>query len=91
MSAESISSHPVVFLHGVGGSARAWTPQLASFSAAGLGTVALDLPGSGHLPNLEAPARFDAAVLDFLRGVSSPSRSSAANGVVGTRPDRGHA
>jgi pimeloyl-ACP methyl ester carboxylesterase len=25
------------------------------------------LPGVGHLPNLEAPARFDAVILDFLR------------------------
>jgi 3-oxoadipate enol-lactonase len=25
------------------------------------------LPDVGHLPNLEAPAKFDAVVLDFLR------------------------
>ena len=38
---------PVVFIHGIGGSARVWTPQLASFDAAGLAPVALDLPGFG--------------------------------------------
>jgi 3-oxoadipate enol-lactonase len=27
------------------------------------------LPGVGHLPNLEAPAQFDAAVFDFLQQV----------------------
>jgi 3-oxoadipate enol-lactonase len=25
------------------------------------------LPGAGHLPNLEAPAVFDAVILDFLQ------------------------
>ncbi len=38
---------PVVFLHGIGGSALVWTPQLASFDAAGFAPVALDLPGFG--------------------------------------------
>jgi pimeloyl-ACP methyl ester carboxylesterase len=38
---------PVVFLHGLGGAAKAWSPQLASFSAAGFAPIALDLPGYG--------------------------------------------
>jgi pimeloyl-ACP methyl ester carboxylesterase len=25
------------------------------------------LPGLGHMPNLEAPAAYDAAIFDFLR------------------------
>ena len=40
----------VVFLHGIGGAARAWAPQLASFAAAGFNPVALDLPGYGARP-----------------------------------------
>jgi 3-oxoadipate enol-lactonase len=34
-----------VFLHGIGGSARAWSPQLESFRAAGIEPLGLDLPG----------------------------------------------
>jgi pimeloyl-ACP methyl ester carboxylesterase len=45
---------PVVFLHGIGGSARAWAPQLESFARAGLRPVALDLPGFGERPAVEA-------------------------------------
>jgi 3-oxoadipate enol-lactonase len=45
------AAHPpapaVVFLHGVGGSARIWTPQVASFAAAGFRPVALDMLGYG--------------------------------------------
>jgi 3-oxoadipate enol-lactonase len=40
-------SPPVVFLHGIGGSARIWAPQVGSFAAAGFRPVALDLPGYG--------------------------------------------
>jgi 3-oxoadipate enol-lactonase len=47
-SASSNSSAPaVVFLHGIGGSARIWAPQLASFATAGFRPVALDMLGYG--------------------------------------------
>jgi 3-oxoadipate enol-lactonase len=39
-----------VFLHGIGGAARAWAPQLTSFAAAGFDPIALDLPGYGARP-----------------------------------------
>jgi 3-oxoadipate enol-lactonase len=45
---------PVVFLHGLGGAAKIWSPQLASFSAAGLAPIALDLPGYGLRPPVTA-------------------------------------
>lgn len=44
----------VVFIHGVGGSARAWQPQVESFRAAGYTPLALDLPGYGGRPAIES-------------------------------------
>ena len=44
----------VVFIHGIGGSARVWAPQVESFTAAGFALVALDLPGYGARPPVEA-------------------------------------
>jgi 3-oxoadipate enol-lactonase len=41
------SSPAVVFIHGIGGAARVWVPQMQSFAAAGFTPVALDLPGYG--------------------------------------------
>jgi 3-oxoadipate enol-lactonase len=41
------SETAVIFLHGIGGAARAWAPQQASFEQAGYLPVALDLPGYG--------------------------------------------
>lgn len=43
----------VVFIHGVGGSAHVWQPQVASFGAAGYAPLALDLPGYGGRPAIE--------------------------------------
>jgi 3-oxoadipate enol-lactonase len=40
----------VVFLHGIGGAARVWAPQLAAFAAAGFPALALDLIGYGQRP-----------------------------------------
>ena len=47
----------VVFVHGIGGSARVWAAQMAAFAAAGYTPVALDLPGYGGRPPV--------ATLDF--------------------------
>jgi len=47
LAAGSRDAAAVVLVHGIGGAARAWTPQLASFAAAGFRPVALDLPGYG--------------------------------------------
>ena len=45
---------PVVFLHGIGGGARSFAPQMASFAAAGYQPVALDLMGYGGREPVEA-------------------------------------
>jgi pimeloyl-ACP methyl ester carboxylesterase len=48
-----------VFLHGIGGAARIWEPQLKSFAHAGFHPVAFDLLGYGGRPPVES--------LDFER------------------------
>jgi 3-oxoadipate enol-lactonase len=45
---------PVIFLHGIGGSARMFAPQVASFASAGYQPIALDLPGYGERTPVEA-------------------------------------
>jgi 3-oxoadipate enol-lactonase len=52
-----MTARAVVFLHGIGGAARGWAPQLATFAAAGWRPVALDLPGYG--------ARTAVSAMDF--------------------------
>ena len=45
---------PVIFLQGIGGDARLWAPQVASFAAAGYAPHALDLPGYGAREPVDA-------------------------------------
>ena len=45
---------PVVFLHGIGGGAKSFAPQMASFARAGYQPVALDLMGYGGREPVEA-------------------------------------
>jgi 3-oxoadipate enol-lactonase len=47
MSRPAIRQPAVVFLHGIGGSAGVWAPQLSAFSVAGFSPLALDLLGYG--------------------------------------------
>ena len=59
----------VVFLHGVGGAARAWAPQMQSFARAGFTPVALDLPGYGTRPPV-AGMQFDALAADVEAAIA---------------------
>lgn len=63
------ASAAVVFLHGVGGAARAWAPQMQSFASAGFTPVALDLPGYGARPPV-AEMQFDALAADVEAAIA---------------------
>jgi len=58
------SETAVIFLHGIGGAARAWAPQQASFEQADYLPVALDLPGYGARAPIHA-MDFDALAEDI--------------------------
>jgi pimeloyl-ACP methyl ester carboxylesterase len=66
---------PVVFLHGIGGGAKSFAPQIASFAAAGYQPVALDLMGYGTREPVEAMS-FEALAEDveFAIGESGLER-----------------
>jgi 3-oxoadipate enol-lactonase len=64
----------VVFIHGVGGSALAWQRQVESFRAAGYAPLALDLPGYGGRPAIEA--------IDFEQFSDDVEAQIAAAGLV---------
>ena len=76
MHAPAESQSAVVFLHGIGGAARIWEPQLTSFAACGLVPVALDLLGYGGRPPVQAldfealAADVEAAIIE--RGLVRP-------------------
>jgi 3-oxoadipate enol-lactonase len=63
---------PVIFLHGIGGAARAWRSQIAAFSDR-YRTVAWDMPGYGGsapLANVSI-ATLAGALQDFLRQIGA--------------------
>jgi 3-oxoadipate enol-lactonase len=63
---------PLVFLHGIGGAARAWRRQLAAFGDR-YRAIAWDMPGYGNsvpLPAVSIPALAD-ALKEFLREVGA--------------------
>jgi len=60
---------PVVFLHGIGGGARSFAPQMASFAAAGYHPIALDLMGYGTREPVEALS-FEALAEDVEFAIS---------------------
>ena len=64
---------PLVFLHGIGGAARAWRGQLAAFSDR-YRAMAWDMPGYGGsaaLPSVSIATLAD-ALQDFLQAVGGP-------------------
>jgi 3-oxoadipate enol-lactonase len=69
------ASPPLVFLHGIGGAARAWRGQLDFFSGR-YRAIAWDMPGYGGSAPLQTVsiARLADALQDFLRdiGVTKP-------------------
>ena len=76
MPASTPSSPAVVLIHGIGGAARVWVPQMESFAAAGFTPVALDLPGYGGRPAVTA-MDFDGLAADVeaaieQRGLHKP-------------------
>jgi 3-oxoadipate enol-lactonase len=76
MSQDRTSAPAVVLLHGIGGSARVWTQQMAPLAAAGFEPVALDLLGYGDRPPVTA-LDFDSLAADVetqiaRRGLTRP-------------------
>ena len=64
---------PVVFLHGIGGGARSFAPQMESFAAAGYQPVALDLLGYGGRSPVTAMS-FDALAEDVEASIAALER-----------------
>src|SRR4051812_39371582 len=60
---------PVVFLHGIGGGARSFAPQIASFAARGFQPVALDLIGYGGREPVDAMS-FEALAEDVEASIA---------------------
>jgi 3-oxoadipate enol-lactonase len=61
---------PVVFLHGIGGGARSFAPQIASFATAGYQPVSLDLLGYGGRAPVDAMT-FDELATDVESSIAN--------------------
>ena len=61
---------PVVFLHGIGGGAKSFAPQIASFASAGYHPVAFDLPGYGGRTPVDAMS-FEAIAEDVETAIAA--------------------
>ena len=72
MASAEESRIPVVFLQGLGGAARLWDPQVASFSEAGYAPVALDLLGFGARPPVDH-MDFDMLAADLEAAIDARS------------------
>jgi len=64
---------PVIFLHGIGGGAKSFAPQIASFVTAGYQPVSLDLPGYGGREPAEAMS-FEALAADVEASIAGLQR-----------------
>ena len=64
---------PIVFLHGIGGGARSFAPQSASFAGAGYQPIALDLPGYGGRAPVDA-MNFEALAEDVESSIARSAR-----------------
>jgi len=64
---------PIVFLHGLGGGAGSFAPQIASFAAAGYQPVALDLPGYGGRAPVETMS-FETLAADVEANIAQLDR-----------------
>src|SRR5260221_3918538 len=71
-AAGDAASPPLVFLHGIGGAARAWRGQLNAFRNR-YRTIAWDMPGYGGSAPLAAVSigALASALQDFLQHVSA--------------------
>jgi 3-oxoadipate enol-lactonase len=75
---------PLVFLHGIGGAARAWRGQLAAFSDR-YRAIAWDMPGYGgsaSLPSVSIAAFAD-ALQDFLQQVGATTSILVGHSIGG--------